>query len=483
MSNLLLYFLACGPKEPATTTPIEPVPSRTYTEVPQSLEPRPFQIPSLETGSLSNGIEVVVSHNSEIPKVNVLLTFGAGSWSDSNESYGLAMNTMDMLDEGTSEYSAANLATEQKKLAARISSSSGLDGSYISLSSLKKNLSESLALFSTVVLDPSFPEADWEKMKKKKIQDLQSDKKDPNRIASKIFRSLLYGDFYAGRQMSEEYYSNITTTQMKEWYTNHIVSNQAKIWISGDIILEEILPLLEEQFGTWSTTGIEPPKKPGSDNVNELSSTQIYFHDIPNAQQSVLRMGHFVGERTDDKAPSILLANQAVGGMFTARVNMNLREDKGWTYGARSYISHNYLPGVFMAYSSVVTPHTADSIREIITEFRNAKDSKPISQQELDNGRGYFLGTWPLKYENATYLLNQNIEMERYNLPEDWISGYPDRLRSVTLEQAQNAWNDIIDEDNMVIVIVGDLASTKDSLLELGYSIQQVDAQGNALAE
>ena len=136
-----------------------------------------------------------------------------------------------------------------------------------------------------------------------------------------------------------------------------------------------------------------------------------------------------------------------------------------------------------MAYSSVVTPHTADSIREIITEVRNAKDSKPISQEELDNGRGYFLGTWPLKYENATYLLNQNIEMERYNLPEDWISGYPQRLRSVSLEQARNAWNDIIDEDNMIIVIVGDLETTQDSLLELGYSIKKVDAQGNVIAE
>ena len=483
MSNILLYFLACGPKEPTNTAAVEPTPSRKYTEVPQPLEPRPFQVPSLQSGKLSNGIEVAVSNNPEIPKVTVYLTFGAGSWSDSNENYGLATNTMDMLDEGTSKYTAASLATEQKKLAANISSSSGLDGSYISLSSLKKNLSESLNLFSNVVLDPSFPEEDWEKMKKKKMQDLEAQKKDPNNIASKIFRSLLYGDFYAGRQMSEENYENITAAQMQDWYKNHIASDQAKIWVGGDITLEEILPLLEEQFGSWSTKGAELPSKPNMDNVQEVASTQIYFHDIPGAQQSVLRMGHFVGERTDEKAPQLLLANQSVGGMFTARINMNLREDKGWTYGARSYISHNYLPGVFMTYSSVVTPHTADSIREIITEVRNAKDSKPISQEELDNGRGYFLGTWPLKYENATYLLNQNIEMERYNLPEDWISGYPQRLRSVSLEQAQNAWNDIIDEDNMIIVIVGDLETTQDSLLELGYSIKKVDAQGNAIAE
>ena len=160
---------------------------------------------------------------------------------------------------------------------------------------------------------------------------------------------------------------------------------------------------------------------------------------------------------------------------------MNLREDKGWTYGARSYLSDNYLPSNFVAFSSVVTPHTADSVREIISEIRDAKDSRPITQEELDNGRGYFLGTWQLKFENATYLLNQNIELERYELPDDWITGYPQRLRSVTLEQAQNAWNTIIDEDNMIIVVVGDLAETKDALLELGYSIQQVDAQGKPI--
>ena len=183
------------------------------------------------------------------------------------------------------------LATEQKKLAASISSSSGLDGSYISLSSLKKNLSESLQLFSKVVLDPSFPEEDWEKMKKKKLQDLEAEKKDPNNIASKIFRSLLYGDFYAGRQMSEDNYENITTTQMQDWYKNHIASDQAKIWVGGDITLEEVLPLLEEQFGSWSTQGAELPSKPNMDNVKEVASTQIYFHDIPMAQQSVLEWG------------------------------------------------------------------------------------------------------------------------------------------------------------------------------------------------
>ena len=147
--------------------------------------------------------------------------------------------------------------------------------------------------------------------------------------------------------MSEEHYENITTTQMQDWYKNHIASDQAKIWVGGDITLEEVLPLLEEQFGSWSTQGAGLPSKPNMDNVKEIASTQIYFHDIPGAQQSVLRMGHFVGERTDEKAPQLLLANQSVGGMFTARINMNLREDKGWTYGARSYISHNYLRCVY----------------------------------------------------------------------------------------------------------------------------------------
>ena len=141
---------------------------------------------------------------------------------------------------------------------------------------------------------------------------------------------------------------------------------------------------MEEKFGSWATTGKELPKKPSFDNVKQIPSTQIYFHDIPGAQQSVLRFGHFVGNRTDETSPALLLANQSVGGMFLQESNMNLREDKGWTYGARSYLSDNHLPSNFVAFSSVVTPHTADSVREkIISEIRDAKDSRPITQEEL----------------------------------------------------------------------------------------------------
>ena len=157
---------------------------------------------------------------------------------------------------------------------------------------------------------------------------------------------------------------------------------------------------------------------------------------------------------------------------------MNLREDKGWTYGARSWVSHNHLPGLFASGSSVVTPHTTDAIREILNELSGPTGDAPLTSEELEAGRGNLLGEWPLKFENPDYLLERTVEVRRYDLGDDWLRSYPDRIRSVELEAAKAAWASWINPDGLVILVVGDAQQLREGLESLELPIVVLDADG-----
>jgi zinc protease len=481
----LSLILSCATKVPALEEPEQPVQARQYHEKPGPLEARAFQIPELQKGELSNGLPVSVSTNNEVPLVYVWMTFDAGGWTDPEGMEGLSSVTMDMLDEGAGPFSAQQLSAEKRKLAASISTGAGLDSSSITLKSLKRNLGESLALMSTVLTQPTFPAEEWEKLRKKRLQNLKADREDPKSISSKIWKGLMYGEQYAGRKATEESYAAISRDEILQWYGDRIRTGNARIWVGGAVTLEEIMPMLEEQFAGWTQEGEAPPlpSKPDKTSLRSPDSTTIYLYDKPGSSQSVLKMGLFVGERTDEDNAALTLANQSIGGMFTARINMNLREDKGWTYGAWSWMEYNYLPGLWAAGANVVTEHTADSIGEIVRELRESKESRQITQTELDAGRGYLMGTWPLRFEQPTYLLQKTAEIQRYDLPENWLSSYRERMQEVPLDKAQEAWNQRIDPDSMTIVIVGDRQAVEQNLLQLGYPVIVVDSDGNQIED
>ena len=167
--------------------------------------------------------------------------------------------------------------------------------------------------------------------------------------------------------------------------------------------------------------------------------------------------------------------------MFTARVNMNLREDKGWTYGAGTWLSYNYYPGTWTMSSSIITKQTAAAIREVIKDIRESKSTRPLTATEFERGRGDLLGQFPLKFEQPAYLLSRQIEISRYNLPGDWLNQYENRISKVTLEDSQAAWNDIIDPESMFIVVVGDRSAIESDLLDLGYTVIHTDYNGQKI--
>lgn len=469
---LLLLLSACGPKTVAPpVAAAAPVLAPTRTTMPGPLAPRDFQIPDPVEGTLRNGMRVVVVENHEVPLVYVNIAFKSGAWTDPAGKPGLASVTMDMLNEGAGGMSAAELSSAARELGANVGASAGQDGAAVSASCLKDELPGTLALMAQVLLHPDFPQADWELMRKKRLQDLAAARNDPRSIASRTWAVLGYGDQYEGHLTTEAAYKSITTKDMRAWYAANLAPRHAILTVGGDVSLDEIQPLLDQALGGFITKGKDLPALPQVARLPVQAPTRIYLVDKPGAAQSVLRVGRFVGSRTDPDYSAFDLANEAMGGMFTARINMNLREDKGWTYGAWAWVSDDYLPGRWQVGTSVVTPATVDAVKEILREVDDARGARPFTQDELDNGRGYLLGTLPLRFENPGTLMGETTDIWRYGLPADWLTARPAHLRAVSLEQAQAAWNARIDPDHLSVLVVGDAATVREGLVATGLPV------------
>jgi zinc protease len=422
---------------------------------------------------------VVVVEEHEVPLVYVRLTSNMGAWTDPDKKPALASVTMDMLNEGAGGRDAAALSAELRRLGAGLDTGASTDSSSVSLDVMKKNLAPSLDLMADVIMRPSFPKSDWELLRKKRLASLSEARESASDMAGRAWNHMMYGDGYIGRLSSEAGYAAITTKDMKKWWSLHIVPQHSILLVGGDITLEEALPMLESRFGAWKNPRrVASHDPPSAEALPTFTESTIFLVDKPEAPQSVVRGGLFVGGQTDADWPAFNLANMAVGGQFTARINMNLREDKGWTYGARSSIRHGSLPGLWSASGNIVTPHTAEAVSEIIKEITEARAERLITTDELNAGRGGLLGTWPLEFEDPGYLLGETAEMWRYDLPDDWLSGRIARYQAVTLDQANAAFQAHVDPGKLVFVIVGDAATIKEPLAALGLPVVMIDADG-----
>jgi zinc protease len=469
-----LFAMGCGPKTPSA------IDTSWRSAQPAPLAPRAFQLPEAQTATLSNGIAVSVVENHEMPLVNVRIAFDQGGWTDDASLTGLASVTLDMLNEGAGEYDAAGISKAAKALAANIGCGAGNDSASVSLDVLVGNLEPAMDLLATVMLEPTFEADDWEIMMMDRIAGLASARNNPRSIAGRVAGRLQYGDAYKGMLKSEEAYEAMTTDQMKDWWATHLTPGNARIYVGGDITLETVTPMLEARFGQW-TGDASSDEKPTTvaDNVSE---TTIFLVDKPGAPQSVLNVFRRLDiQPTSDAWFDTYMANMMFGGMFSARLNLNLREDKGWTYGARAGIRSDYTRGLWVASTSVKTDTTADSISEILREVSEAKTTRPFSEDELVNATGYLLGSRPVRYENAGTLLGELQSNWLYGLPDDWITTYADNIRAVTLEGAQAAWNAHIKSAEISILVVGDKATILEALQGLDLPIVNLDSNGETL--
>ncbi len=460
-------------------------------EAPGPLAPRAFQLPTAHTAKLSNGLDVLLVENHEVPLVYVNVVVKHGTATDPRGQEGLASVTLDMMDEGAGSRSAEDLSQAARKLGADLNTFAALDYAGTGLQVLVRNLEPSLDLLADVTLRPTFPASDWEIMQKRRIQDLAAAKANPDRLGARVFSRAMHGDAYSGRHPSEAAYQAIAPAQMTAWHGTHFRPEDAIILVGGDTTLDAVVPLLESRFGSWTVDTPAPGPTDVSEPLPEHPENTVYLHDLPGAAQSVVKVGAFVMDRQDPSADAFFLANRAYGGQFMSRLNLNLREDKGWTYGARSGIGHSERPDLWSAGGSIVTPATADAIAETFRELdgltrggtsASGEAFGPLDQTELDRVRDGLLYTWPLSFENPGYLLQQRMQMWRYGLPEDHLTSYPDRMRAVELDAALSAWTDHLVQSKLIVTVVGDAATVRPGLEALGLNVVMVDADGEPLA-
>jgi zinc protease len=459
-----VLMLACAARIP------EPL-----TTAPPPLATRPFHMPEVQKATLSNGLAVAVVENHRVPMVWIELDFDVGGATDPKGQEGLASVTLDMLNEGAGTYDAEGLSAALRKMASTLDSGAGLDGATIGMSCLKNKLEPTLDLMTTVLFQPTFPAAEWAILKDRRLADLKDAFENPERIANRVFNRVMYGNAYMGRSVTEASLGAIGPDAMRAWWSERLVPGNALLLVGGDITLAEAVPLLEKRFGSWKSPTHYTPPVP---EVSQPEGIKLYAVDKPDAPQSVLRMGRFVNRRGDADWFDLMAATMAWGGTFTSRVNMNLREDKGWTYGARAGTNQSLAPACLVVSTAVKRENSADAVREILAEAKTVAADKPFSVDEIRQVEGYLFNSWPALFEQTSWILGQTADMWRYHLPADWLSSYRERLSKVNASGAEAAWLRWIPPQGLAVVVVGDLKVIRESLAGLGYPIVELDRMG-----
>lgn len=475
----LSLMLAC-PKQVEPVVEAVPVAPPVDRSKPGPLEASNFTLPAIQTGTLSNGMQVVVVENHELPVVQVRAVFNTGSWTDPAKHEGLAGVTMDMLNEGAGERDGKQISADLKALASSVSSYASSDMATVRADSLKKNLEPTLDIWADVLLKPTFPKGEWERIQKQDILDLEAQRTDPDSMAWIVTDRLIYGDAYEGRTTSEASLKAISTKDMKGWYEDHLVPANGTLLVGGDITLEEVQPLLEARLGAVEAG--EAIALPEIETIQPTETT-IYLVDKPGAAQSMVKAVRFVPARGEPEYWDLMVGNSAWGGMFMARLNMNLREDKGYTYGARSGIYNNQAGALWVASSSVQSEVTAPAMSELFAELTQVAGDRPLSAEEVEYAKSNRVLGYPGSFETVDYLVGSRSTVWRYSLPDNWEELYIPGVQGVSPEKAQSTFVEQVASQPMLVTVVGDLASIKAPIMELGYPVVVLDLDGNVVED
>ena len=451
-------------------------------QIPSFTSEANIKLPPLQNAILDNGIEVVLAERHTVPTVNLAMRFDAGRVTDHSVKFGTASFTFGNMNEGTKSLPSLKFADRKTMLGARIGFSNGLDSSNITLSALKKNLSASINLWADVIRNPAFNPVDIERDRALTLAQLEEAKMDPGSIAGSLLTKILYGPdhVYSGRTIAEReaMVMNINRQDLINFHEMWIRPDNAKIYVVGDTTLNEITAALNDAFGSWKN----PDRSKGNKyitNAEYAQETQIILVDRPDAVQSIIIAAHLVPSSTNENAFNVNAMNDILGGEFTSRINMNLREDKGWSYGAGSSIGQAIRQRSFRVSTSVQTDKTAASMQEIVKEIKQYQSSRPPSQEELSlMVKGNTL-TLPGRFATNRSLIGYIMSNEHYDRPYNYAETLYDKYASLTPDNLQKTAKENLRPDAMTWIIVGDLSKIEQNIRELNLGdIEIWDANG-----
>ena len=442
--------------------------------------------PEIQRAELKNGLDVVLAERHAVPVINISLQFDAGYAADSFGKPGTADFTLSMLDEGTKKRSALEISLEAEELGANISTRSNLDMSTLRLSAMRDKLTPSLELFADIVRNPTFDQAEIDRLRPRWIGRIKQEKSQPVQLALRNLPPLLYGPDHAyGIPMTgsgtEDSINALTREDMQSFHETWIRPSNGTLFVVGDTTMEEILPELEKVFGNWRENRKAVPRK-NLANVDLPAQGRVFIIDKPDSPQSLILAGHVAPPTGAENNMDITTMNDILGGQFSARVNMNLREDKSWSYGAYTFMFDARGQRPWMAYAPVQTDKTMESIQELEKEFDQFLGTKPATGDELSKSVHNNVNSLPGQFETGNAVMGALLSNQRFGRSDDYVPTLKSRYEAIKLENVQGAAEQVLHPDRLTWLIVGDRKEIEDKIrgMNLG-KVSIMDVDGNII--
>jgi len=455
--------------------------------VPETREFPQLKFPSLQRATLSNGTQVILAERPGLPVVQMSYLFGGGFVADRGAKLGTSSFAMGMLDEGAGDYDAIAFGNRAEALGANLSAGASLDGASAGLSALKQNLDPSLALFADMLRRPRFEQSEIDRVKASWIAGIKQEKARPNGAAMRVLPPLLYGEGHPyaipfSGTGTEASIASLNRDDLQGYHARWVRPDNATLLIVGDTTLKEIVPLLEKHLGDWKVAAntaasvelpqVAIPKKP-----------RVFLIDQPGAIQANIYVGQLVPSTKDAGAVKFDIANSVLGGEFSSRLNMNLREDKHWAYGSYSSTSGALGQRPWTAFAAVQIDKTADSLKEMQREISEYASGKaPPKPEEVSKIQATEIRGLPGSYETAGAVLGTLAGIVRYGRPDDYVFQRKAEIEGLTVEQVKAAAT-VIDPNALTWVVVGDLKQIEKPVRDLNLGdVSIVDADGKAVS-
>ena len=454
--------------------------------VPQVTSFPDLRFPTLQHGKLANGIPVVLAERHEVPAVQVQLLFDAGYAADQGRKLGTSSFTMAMLDEGTRTLDWLEIAKREQRLGAVIATGCGLDYCSASLNALDDRLAPSLELFTAILREPALREADVARLRGQWLAGIAQEKSRPVGIALRTLPPLLYGPGHAYAipftgTGTEDSIKALDEADMRAFLRDYIRPDNVRILVAGDTTLAAITAQLDKVFGNWQAPATQVPAK----NVAEVAppkAARVFLVDRPGAPQSLLLAGNLAPSSRAADDLEIRTMNGAFGGTFTSRLNMNLREDKHWAYGAFSLLVDAQGQRPFLLYAPVQTDKTAPSMAEILKETRDVVGPRPLTEAEIAKVKASDVRSLPGRYQTTDAVMDTLADIVLFGRPDDYVQTLKARIEAQTPAAIQAAAHEVVQPDRLTWVVVGDLKQIAAPVeaLKLG-PVQVLDADGKPM--
>ncbi|HEV2881161.1 MAG TPA: pitrilysin family protein [Pyrinomonadaceae bacterium] len=442
---------------------------------PAPLAPRPLNLPTPEETTLANGLRVVLVENARLPLVTYRLALRTGDAHDPPDLPGLTDILTGMLNEGTETRTSRRIAEDVARIGATLGAGAGSDNTTVAASALSQFNDQILDLMADITLRPSFPEDELELTKQNALQNLIAQRGQPSFLANERLARVIYGEHpYSVVSATPESIEAMSRDDLIRFHRRRFIPNNAVLVVGGDIRRADALRRIEELFGAW---------QPGEPEASEFPAPPartrrtLYLVDRPGSAQSNIIIANAAITRTDPDYFPMLVMHTVLGANASSRIFMNLREDKGYTYGAYTSLDARRTAGSFRATAEVRTPVTGDSLKEFFYEFARIREER-VTEKELRDAQNYLTGIFPIRLETLDGLIDQLIQIKMHDLPDDYLQTYRERVSAVTREEVQRVARRYVTPDIAAIVVVGDADALADEIKGYADEMEIYDSAG-----